>query len=387
METRNKSNTEFRNEVIEALAQHASQFDLLKTQHESRFDLLNNNMNQVTTSLQNHQNTISELQALSLHHSSNQQTIIQDVHSFTKGETSQKGRQLTFACSFPSASFDRSHQQLKLLALQRHRWLTKYKGTLTWPEFTTALLQCFGPTEYEDPSKALTRCRQVTTVAAYQEAFEGLSHRVDGLPEPFLVGCFIAGLRDDIRLDVKTKQAKTLGDTIGVARLVKERNLLQRKGKRFARSTVISRPLSTTNSGVLGPPLASKPINNTAPSLFRRITNQEARERREKDSTPADTDTNEDCTVDIATVESFPEISFHAIAITEHPQTIRVIGKLKNKDVTMLIDGGSTHNFIDQSIVSQFGLQEIRDKTFQVMVANHEKIVCGGWCLALSLLI
>ena len=53
----------------------------------------------------------------------------------------------------------------------------------------------------------------------------------------------------------------------------------------------------------------------------------------------------------------------------------------------MLIDGGSTYNFIDQSIVSQFRLQEIRDKTFQVMVANQEKIICGGRCLALSILI
>ena len=42
-----------------------------------------------------------------------------------------------------------------------------------------------------------------------------------------------------------------------------------------------------------------------------------------------------------------PEISFHAIAGTDHPQTIRVIGKLKNKHVTVLIDGGNTHNFID----------------------------------------
>jgi hypothetical protein len=114
METRNKSNTEFRNEVTEALAQHASQFDLLKTQHESRFDLLNTNMTQVTSSLQNLQNAISELQTLSLRHSSNQQTIIQDVNSFTKGETSQKGRQPASACSFTSTCFDRSHQQLKL---------------------------------------------------------------------------------------------------------------------------------------------------------------------------------------------------------------------------------------------------------------------------------
>lgn len=72
------------------------------------------------------------------------------------------------------------------------------------------------------------------------------------------------------------------------------------------------------------------------------------------------------------------EISFHAIAGTEHPQTIRVLGKLKNKDVIVLIDGDSTHNFIDQSIVSKFSLPVTKDKKFQVMVANHEKIDCVG---------
>ncbi|KAH9794628.1 hypothetical protein KPL71_004958 [Citrus sinensis] len=56
------------------------------------------------------------------------------------------------------------------------------------------------------------------------------------------------------------------------------------------------------------------------------------------------------------TSESIPEISYHAIAGTKHPQTIRVLGKLKNKDIMVLVDGGSTHNFIDQSIVSKFGL-------------------------------
>ena len=61
---------------------------------------------------------------------------------------------------------------------------------------------------------------------AYQEAFEKLSHQVDGLPENFLNGCFIAGLRDDIRLDVKIKQPSTLADTIGVARLIEEQHQL-----------------------------------------------------------------------------------------------------------------------------------------------------------------
>lgn len=82
-----------------------------------------------------------------------------------------------------------------------------------------------------------------------------------------------------------------------------------------------------------------------------------------------------------------PEVSFHAISGTEHPQTIRVFGKLKNKNVTVLIDGGSTHNFIDQAIVSKFGLPVTPDKKLQVMVANREKIECVGQSRALTITI
>ena len=85
--------------------------------------------------------------------------------------------------------------------------------------------------------------------------------------------------------------------------------------------------------------------------------------------------------------EAIPEISFHAIAGAEHLQTIRVFGKLKNKNVTVLKDDGSTHNFIDQAIVSKFGLPIIQDKKFQVMVANREKIECAGQTQALILTI
>ncbi|GFZ11781.1 isochorismatase family protein [Actinidia rufa] len=65
---------------------------------------------------------------------------------------------------------------------------------------------------------------------AYQAAFEQLSHRVHGVPEPYLKGCFIADLRDDIRLDIKIKQPCTLAETIGVARLIEERNSLHKRG-------------------------------------------------------------------------------------------------------------------------------------------------------------
>nr|GFB09984.1 transposon Ty3-G Gag-Pol polyprotein [Tanacetum cinerariifolium] len=42
------------------------------------------------------------------------------------------------------------------------------------------------------------------------------------------------------------------------------------------------------------------------------------------------------------------EISFHAISGTILPQTLRLPEKIQNKDVVLLVDGGSTYNFVDQ---------------------------------------
>lgn len=99
---------------------------------------------------------------------------------------------------------------------------------MTWPELTAVSLLHFRPIEYDDPSEALTQLRQTITVTEYQESFEQLSQRVDGLPKKILVGSFIAGLRDEVQLEVKIKQPRSLSKAIGVARLVEEKNQLQK---------------------------------------------------------------------------------------------------------------------------------------------------------------
>ncbi|XP_034684112.1 uncharacterized protein LOC117913267 [Vitis riparia] len=359
MDTRGKTNAEFRNEVNEALARHESSFD------------------QVNATLQA---VLTELQALRL--------------------------KPKFSASF----------HLEGIALQWHRWLTKFREPLSWNDFTKAVLLRFGPTEYEDPSEALSRLKQTTTVAAYQEAFEGLSHQVDGLPEPFLIGCFIAGLRDDIRLDVKIKQPRTLASAIGVARLIEERNLLQKKIATPSRipMTATLQKGPNPSAGILGPnptQWSNNSLNHSSLPV-RRITNQEARERREKglcyycdekyfqghryerpqlfmitDTPPEEEEALGDNQQGTKGINTLPEISFHVITRSEHPQTLRVLGRLKNKDLTVLIDGGSTHNFIYQTVVSRFGLPVVREKKLQVIVANQERIECMGQCPGLMLTI
>ncbi|KAJ0588628.1 putative retrotransposon gag domain-containing protein [Helianthus annuus] len=105
------------------------------------------------------------------------------------------------------------------IALQWHRWFTKLKGPMTWAEFSQALLARFGPTDYENPAEALSRLKHTTTVAQYQESFEKLSHQVDGLSDAFLMACYIGGLKDEVRLEVKMKQPRSLIDAIGLSRM------------------------------------------------------------------------------------------------------------------------------------------------------------------------
>ncbi|KAJ0925632.1 putative retrotransposon gag domain-containing protein [Helianthus annuus] len=162
------------------------------------------------------------------------------------------------------------------IALQWHRWLEKSKGPMSWVEFSKAVHSRFGPTDFEDPAEALTRLEQVTTVVAYQQEFERLSHRVDGLPESFLVGCFMGGLKDEIRLEVKLKSPRSLSDTIGMARLVEERLKLVQSPNLV--ETPLGGPLLNPTSGILGSTPTNK-LSSPAPSQVRRLTSAEIRDR------------------------------------------------------------------------------------------------------------
>jgi hypothetical protein len=274
---------------------------------------------------------------------------------------------------------------------------------LTWTEFTTALLSRFGPTDYDDPSESLHRLKQLTTVAAYQEAFERLANRVEGLPESFLVGCFIGGLKEEIRLEVKLKNPRRLVEAIGVARLVEEKLDLQH----VAFSTHGFQGLNpSTNSSSSQGLLGSRPKQQLAlpaPNPVRRISSAEARDRREKGLcyycddryTPGHKCTTPQLFMisdvrevdDEVRMEEPPdpslnglqaEVSFLAISGAILPETLRLPGKIKNTDVVVLVDGGSTHNFLSQALVDRLGLAVDYDVKIEVVVANQETLVCTG---------
>lgn len=50
------------------------------------------------------------------------------------------------------------------------------------------------------------------------------------------------------------------------------------------------------------------------------------------------------------------QISLHSFSCHVAPETLRLLGHIANHQVMILVDGGSTHNFIQEPLVQQLGL-------------------------------
>ena len=105
MDTRGKTNTEFRNEVAEILTRHEAGFERLN----HNFDNLNSNYTQVNSTLQT---VLTELQAFRLHSPKIHST--REVNPFATGETSHNPSPPQSHHTSTNLPYDRSHAYLKL---------------------------------------------------------------------------------------------------------------------------------------------------------------------------------------------------------------------------------------------------------------------------------
>jgi hypothetical protein len=75
-----------------------------------------------------------------------------------------------------------------------------------------------------------------------------------------------------------------------------------------------------------------------------------------------------------------PLISLHAITKLYGPQTLKLIGYIKNRKVIILVDSGRTHNFIHRRITQETNCYIRAINNFQIMIANGGSMKCGGHC-------
>lgn len=72
---------------------------------------------------------------------------------------------------------------------------------------------------YDDPMEALHRLSQTSTITEYKTQLEVLSNRIRVLYEHNKLSCFISGLRDEIRFQVKLLNPFSLNSAFGLAKI------------------------------------------------------------------------------------------------------------------------------------------------------------------------
>ena len=70
----------------------------------------------------------------------------------------------------------------------------------------------------------------------------------------------------------------------------------------------------------------------------------------------------------------------HAYSGTSAPRTLRVDGLVRKHCVHILIDSGSTHNFIDERLVRRLGLDAEPTTGFDVAIGDGTKLRVESLC-------
>ncbi|KAA8542122.1 hypothetical protein F0562_023274 [Nyssa sinensis] len=279
------------------------------------------------------------------------------------------------------------------------RTLQEEGRALSWTSFEDELWTRFGPSECEDFDEALSRVRQTGSLRDYQRTFERYGNRVRGWTQKALVGTFMGGLKSEISDGIRMFKPRTLQEAIGLARM---------KDDQLARQRRIVAP-----TPLVRPPSALPPINQTAlpapAPTARRLTWEEMQRRRAQglcfncderftarhkcqgprllllegfdDNNNHTSDGSPEGPPTDASPEEFsePEITLYALAGWTAPKTMRVAARIGSHDVIVLIDSGSTHNFISERLANQLRLPVVPTETFTVRVANGEHLKCHGW--------
>ena len=176
--------------------------------------------------------------------------------------------------------------------------------------------------------------------------------------------------------------------------------------------------VATSPTLTLNTPL--KTINTTQPSNFTKTpaptTRQERDERRRKglcmwcglkysanhacvksqlynilvdnhNSSEAETEEFLDCVDSMEEMDTMPveadtrpAISLHAMIGTVGYQTMRIQGKVKNQLVIFLVDTGSTHNFVSNSLIKRIGGSSKTITSLTITVANGEQLKTHELC-------
>jgi hypothetical protein len=229
-------------------------------------------------------------------------------------------------------------------------------------------------------------------------AFERLAFRKEGMYDGFFRECFISGLKDEIRVHVLMDRPQIWVEATKRAKEAQQVVSSQTKKPSFIPhpKLVTPTPLSTplkiqkfTREEMVERQLKSLCYNCDEKyfpghkckeqKLFMAIS-EDVFEDDVEASLVAESYEPTDMTPPSDPPEVEPIISLNDLIGFSAPQTLKLIGYINHQKVIILVDNGSTHNFIHHHIAQETNCYIHAINNFQIMIANGGSMKCGGRC-------
>lgn len=284
-------------------------------------------------------------------------------------------------------------------------WLQSYKLThevVSWPPFMAAVEAEFGADDHRKFMKALLSLKQKGSVTEYQEQFQQLVYQVSihnpHYDEQFFVSQFIKGLKTELRGAVESQVPGTLARAYLLAHVQQE---IQEEGKPW-RDRQAGHRAENVVARQAAPPHG---LRGTAGDLwkdrqlrdFRRANGlcfrcgekyDPAHQCARKAAAEVHALTVEeqrvelsDAVLNLIEMQDIAEakqlsLSIHALSGAENNDTIRLRALVGNQIMLILVDSGSSHSFVNASMLSRIQHTATPITPTTVKVANGDNLQC-----------
>ena len=305
------------------------------------------------------------------------------------------------------------------------QWAMRNNLFTSWTVFLDAVRHRFGPSTYEDVEGDLSKLSQTGTVADFQALFEDLMNKVSGISESLLISFFITGLKRNLRCELQFHRPASLMEAFAMTRAYEARlddtvaptkswnrnttpnpspnhhNPTQQSTAPSSHSTQPVTPKPTNQPPLLPTPSSNFPVRHLPPAEIRDRRSKGLCFRCDDKWSPshrcrskvllligADEDTPESDSEEFQLEDVAGDISsLNALSSQLLGRSLRVSGMYDEHHLQILIDSGSTHNFINPMLVEKLGLPMTPCPRFRVATGCGSSLSCQYCCLAVPLVV
>ncbi|XP_074346704.1 uncharacterized protein LOC141685510 [Apium graveolens] len=318
-------------------------------------------------------------------------------------------------------------------ALRWYQWENKRHPIRHWSDLKTFVLKQFrsasGGSLYEQWLSTV----QTTSVSEYSRKFIETASPLDRIPENILMGQYINGLKDEVKVEVRLLNPVSLEQAMKVATRVEERNSVTGGGKSglssirpgpfpsFSKgsSSVSNQPYglptsppvsrawsmrSNESQASVQSPTTRSPSRNV-PGGIKRLTERELQDKRAKGlcyrcdakwsighrcqkkelsvlliEEEDESEGEEGDNLPSPTEEVTTEVSLNSVIGLTNPKTMKLKGSIGEYEVVVLIDPGATHNFVSLELVKELGIPVEPTGSFGVCLGNGDSVQGDGMC-------